>query len=277
MEEDRTHKIYCYTNLLNGKKYIGRTKQTLTQRAGKDGKKYYGCLHFGYAIKKDDWENFSAEILEDKLTYEEACEKEKEYISKFETFNPKKGYNLQKGGEGPNKESVEKMKKSHEGKHLSEEHKRHISEGLGQRVNNVNYGRKMTPEAVENNRKAKTGSNHPNWGKHRKESTKEKIREKNSRKVKQLSLNGDFIKEWNSGKEAAKVLGINYMGINNCLRHTRHSSGGFIWEYVDKEMDLKYTKNKELLESVGIRTMEKELKRRKQEQSSTTIPETGVE
>lgn len=277
MDEDRTHKIYCYTNLLNGKKYIGRTKQTLTQRAGKDGKKYYGCLHFGYAIKKDGWGNFSAEILEDGLTYEEACEKEKEYISKFETSNPEKGYNLQKGGEGPNKESVEKMKKSHEGKHLSEEHKKHISESLGQRINNVNYGRKMSPEAVENNRKAKTGSNHPNWGRHLKESTREKIKEKNSRKVKQLSLNGEFIKEWNSGKEAAQELGINYLGINNCLRHTRHSSGGFIWEYVVKEMDLKYAKNKELLESVGIRTMEKEFKRRKQEQSSTTIPEMGVE
>nr|DAE13124.1 MAG TPA: intron associated endonuclease [Siphoviridae sp. ctLqe90] len=277
MEEDRTYKIYCYTNLLNGKKYIGRTKQTLTQRAGKDGKKYYGCLHFGYAIKKDGWENFFAEILEDELTYEEACEKEKEYISKFETSNPKKGYNLQKGGEGPNRESLEKMRKSHEGKHLSEEHKKHISEGLGQRINNVNYGRKMTQEAIENIRKTKTGSNHPNWGKHRKESTKEKIREKNSRKVKQLSLNGEFIKEWNSGKEAAQELGINYLGINNCLRHTRHSSGGFVWEYVDKEMDLKYAKNKELLESVGIRAMEKEIKRRKQEQSSTTIPEMGVE
>ena len=48
-------------------------------------------------------------------------------------------------------------------------------------------------------------------------------------------------------------------------------------EYVDKEMDLKYAKNKELLESVGIRAMEKEIKRRKQEQSSTTIPEMGVE
>ena len=42
-------------------------------------------------------------------------------------------------------------------------------------------------------------------------------------------------------------------------------------------MDLKYAKNKELLESVGIRAMEKEIKRRKQEQSSTTIPEMGVE
>lgn len=81
MEEDKSYKIYRYTNLINGKIYIGRTKSSLACRAGHNGKKYYGCKHFGNAIKKYGWENFKGEILCDGLTYQEACNKEQELIS----------------------------------------------------------------------------------------------------------------------------------------------------------------------------------------------------
>lgn len=273
--EDKSYKIYCYTNLINNKKYIGRTKQRLNQRAGKNGKKYYGCLYFGNAIKKYGWENFVGEILLDGLTYEEACQKEKDYIKLYKTNLSEYGYNLHTGGEGPSKESVEKMRESHKNKKLSEEHRKHISEGVRQGANNVNYGRKQTEIARKHYSESKSGEKHPNFGKHLSEKTKTKIAKSNSKKIKQFSLDGVFIKEWDNMVIAAEELGLNKKGINNCVRHVRHSSGGFVWIYSDPEEDAKYAENLKMLNTLGIRKMEEIKKQEKM--SSTTISEKGVE
>ena len=48
--------------------------------------------------------------------------------------------------------------------------------------------------------------------------------------INQYDLNGRFLKTWKSLKEAAKVLGIDYTSISNCLRKKYKSSGGFIWK-----------------------------------------------
>ena len=44
--------IYCYTNILNNKKYIGQTRYTIEQRAGVNGKHYGSQYKFGKAINK---------------------------------------------------------------------------------------------------------------------------------------------------------------------------------------------------------------------------------
>ena len=250
--EEKTYKIYKYTNLLNNKVYIGRTKTSLVGRAGKNGEKYHNLKYFGAAIKKYGWENFKGEIILDNLTYEEACEQEKYYIKFYDSQNSKKGYNLASGGEGPTKEALEKMKESHRNKSLSEEHKAKISKSLGQGKNNVNYGRKQSALARLHIQMAKSGRNHPNWGKHLSEETKEKIREGNEKPVLQYDLDGTFIREWSGAKRAAKELDLNYTAINNCLRCIRHSSCGYIWIYKNKEDREKYADNKYILENFGI-------------------------
>lgn len=248
--KSNNYKIYKYTNKLNGKVYIGRTKNTLASRAGHNGNKYLKLKHFGPAIKKYGWENFEAVILEDGLTYEECCKKEQEYIKYYDARNPQKGYNIAEGGEGPTKEALEKMRESHKEKHLSEEHKKHISQSLGQRENNVNFGRKQSPLAIQHNSEAKSGSNHPNWGKHLKDTTKEKIRQGNSKPCIQYDLEGCFIKEWLNAYEAEESTGI--QGINNCLRYTRHTAGGFKWEFKEEEDRKRYQDNKYILENYGL-------------------------
>jgi hypothetical protein len=45
----------------------------------------------------------------------------------------------------------------------------------------------------------------------------------------QYDLNGNFIKEWNSGKEAAKINNFNPVNICSCLNGKGKSAHGFIW------------------------------------------------
>ena len=47
----------------------------------------------------------------------------------------------------------------------------------------------------------------------------------------QFSINGDFIKEFESINDAARLLGIRNDGISACLRERQKSSGGYVWKY----------------------------------------------
>lgn len=50
-----------------------------------------------------------------------------------------------------------------------------------------------------------------------------------SKPIIQLSKSGEFIKEWSSGTEAHRILGINASGISNCIAGRTPSCGGFKW------------------------------------------------
>ena len=96
-------KIYKYTNLINGKVYIGQTRQTLEQRDYKHQTQLNDNTYFHRAIKKYGRDNFSLELVEDNIPFNELDEKEKYYINYFESFYVTgKGYNLTQGGQwGP--------------------------------------------------------------------------------------------------------------------------------------------------------------------------------
>lgn len=57
------------------------------------------------------------------------------------------------------------------------------------------------------------------------------IRLANSKPVVQLSLNGDFIKEWVSASEAGRWLGVSSVAIRNCCSRKVNTSLGFKWYY----------------------------------------------
>lgn len=58
-------------------------------------------------------------------------------------------------------------------------------------------------------------------------------------KIGQYSLNGDFLREWNTATEAARSLGLSSKSINNCCRRLQENSGGYQWCYVGNENDIK--------------------------------------
>lgn len=49
--------------------------------------------------------------------------------------------------------------------------------------------------------------------------------------IQQFSLTDDFIRNWNSAKEASRELGFHNGNLVSCLKGKRHQAGGFKWKY----------------------------------------------
>lgn len=93
--------VYCHTNKSNGKRYIGITSRSVSQRWGYEGDGYYGQAFYN-AIKKYGWDGFEHTILYTDLDECQAKEIEAALIAQYETTDAKKGYNVTKGGESAN-------------------------------------------------------------------------------------------------------------------------------------------------------------------------------
>ena len=62
-----------------------------------------------------------------------------------------------------------------------------------------------------------------------------KIRETHwTKKIIQYDLNGNFIKEWDSIKEASLFIKKHITGIQHCCKKKLKTCGGYIWKYADE-------------------------------------------
>lgn len=96
-EHYKHKKLKClYLITLNGKKYVGQTKNT-SVRFSKH-RTIPGCDYIFNAIQTHGWENATIEILLVDLTLEEANRLETHYIDTLGTLAPG-GYNLKRGGD----------------------------------------------------------------------------------------------------------------------------------------------------------------------------------
>lgn len=57
--------------------------------------------------------------------------------------------------------------------------------------------------------------------------------EKNKRRIRQYSRDGELIKEYPSVIEASRESGANATHISLCAKGKHHTSGGFVWRYAD--------------------------------------------
>lgn len=93
--------IYKYTNKLNGKCYIGQSKNIALRFRSHLNATNKPKTVFDFALKKYGIENFEFTILE-KCGKSELDVREKYYIGKYKSLVTENGYNVSKGGDASN-------------------------------------------------------------------------------------------------------------------------------------------------------------------------------
>lgn len=116
--------IYCVTNSVNGKRYVGQTIQTLNAR-WRLHKTSGACRLLRRAIDKYGESSFDICVLEPANSKTELDLAEIEWIFKMNTLDPSVGYNLKDGGSSRRYSIASKQKMSDSAKsRLSSEESR---------------------------------------------------------------------------------------------------------------------------------------------------------
>jgi group I intron endonuclease len=203
--------IYKTTCLITNEIYVGMDS--------KNDPNYLGSgLILESAIKKYGKSNFVKEILESCETRQQLSEREKYWIKEFNCIAPN-GYNISTGGTGgdnftnhPNKiEILSNFIKIQKEIHNREAYRKKMSE-LKVGVRRPELSEKFRGKG--NPMYGATGRNCPT-----------------SKPIIQLSIYGDFIKEWSCSKQIERELGFRYQHIGEVCRNERKSSYGFIWKF----------------------------------------------
>lgn len=232
--------IYIVTNTLNGKQYIGQTKnEDINSRWNRHKNLCKNSLgrYIYAAYNKHGIDKFKFQII--CICFDEDCDiYENEYINKYNTIAPN-GYNLRAGGGNKGKhhpETIILIKNKLKGRicapPVSEDTKKKISESL-KGSKNGNYGKLMTLEQKKKISESlkKNGNKVYNY---LSLVNLQKGREAVRRKVTQYTLDGQYIAEYNSTEEASRKTGISGSVIRNVCnpKKINKSAGGFIWKYI---------------------------------------------
>ena len=223
---EANYTVYMHENKLNHKKYIGITSKDPEER-WKRGTNYRSCRAIRRAFEKYGWDGFEHKILFQGLTREEACEKEIQLISEYNTRNPKYGYNICVGGGGTvgcvmtedsRRRWREKMTGPNNpnfGKPMSEEQK--------EKLRQINLGKKLTEEHKQKISESCKGKIHHD------DAFKQRLAERNKRPV----IRDDGI-YFATVDEAAASVGVTPSAISNAMRRGQRS-GGYYWKHAESK------------------------------------------
>jgi len=170
--------IYCYENLINGKKYIGQAvdidrrlyEHEYYLKKGKDK-----AIALQHAVSKYGRNNFHVYIVEE-CEVSELNDKEIRYISLYQTNNKGFGYNLSAGGRSGmvgykhSEESRKRMSDSKKGWVMGEEQREFIR--------TLHTGKIVSSETRKKISEAIAGVKHWAFGTHLSSETKQKLRDK---------------------------------------------------------------------------------------------------
>jgi len=153
--------IYCHTNRITGKSYVGQSCHGMEHRWKGHVKSAGKCdLLFANAIRKHGPESFEHRLLMQCETQEDADDMEDFFIQELKTLVPR-GYNLKGGGAHgrPSEETRQKISAARKGQKHSEEHRRKIgaagkgrkhSEETKAKMSASNKGQKRSEETRRN-------------------------------------------------------------------------------------------------------------------------------
>lgn len=216
--------VYIIKNLINGKVYIGQSidiqNRFLNHKSESFNPKsnaYNTAIH--RAIRKYGIDNFSFEIIEE-CKKEDLYEREKYWIKYYNSYG--EGYNLTPGGEGVVSIDYDKARKLWD-------------DGLSiaQIASEMNCSKHTIIFALKN---------YENYNSELSFQRGRKItgEKRSKRKIYQYSLDGDFIREYNSSKEIEVVLGIKPKQLSSVFSGKQNTAGGFQWSKERVEKMPKY-------------------------------------
>ncbi len=172
--------VYCITNLINGKRYVGKSNcpEARWKKHQRDASRY----HLHSAIRKYGIDSFEFEIVAEFSSEEAAFTAETKLIRILRTNDRNHGYNLNEGGRGginPSPETRKRMGQANvgrkhteewkqqnsvrqKGKSRSAETRKNIAAGLlGKKLSDEHRsklrGKKRNPEQIENIRRSIIG------------------------------------------------------------------------------------------------------------------------
>lgn len=194
--------IYLWTNLVNGKKYVGQT--TCFHRRMKTYRHTYPNAYMEHAVKKHGLDNFDITILERDVPLDKLDEREQYWLDYYQSYDADKGYNICK------------IASTTEGVTHTKEWCQEHSEWLKDKWATDEEYRKFWQERM-------SGEKNYFYG-------KDCSGDKNghAKAVRCVELN----KIYTTVKEAAKCSGTSRQNISHVLNGRQETAGGYHWEYV---------------------------------------------
>ena len=207
--------------------------------------KYYNRA-YRHKTRSDFWKRvankggYEVEILMDDLTWEQACEKEKEFIKLYGRVDLKTGclVNMTDGGDGAlNAIISEKTRKSvaeaNRRRVFTDEQKKKMAERMIERNKEPEFRAKIKKgirnsekfkEAIKRNAEKYRGFKHS-------EQSKKNMAKAKANPIYQKTLDGQIIKIWDSAKQVQRETPFSQSNISNCCNGKYKQAYGFKWEY----------------------------------------------
>lgn len=223
--------VYCYKNLINGKIYVGRTKDLKKRKRehewcySHDNNRYNKYLYKEMRIY--GLNNFEYSVLE-YCDESKLDEREMYYVSLFDSSNEDKGYNLNRGGRTGNlNQSKRVYKVDIKTKNVIDEY---ISIGEAAKENNL-FITGIWSVCV--GKASQSGGYY--WcyaDEYENFVFKKPVKKGHSeRPVYQIDKSDNIVAEYESVREASISLGRKKSAIRNCLAHLSETAYGYKWEY----------------------------------------------
>ena len=210
--------IYLWTNLVNGKKYVGQT--TCFHRRMKTYRYTYPNAYMEHAVNKHGLENFDITILERDVPLDKLDEREQYWLDYYQSYDMDKGYNICKiasttKGVTHTEEWCQEHSKWLKDKWATDEEYRKFWQERMSGENNYFYGKHFSGEL------------NPMYGKHHSQTTKDKLSKAIGKSVRCVET-GDV---YTSITRAAQAVGVTRCVVSEAL-HKGYRAGGYHWEFV---------------------------------------------